>query len=165
MQKVIYTSLLLLLVIASPVLAANKDKDNQGQEKKVTNEKVSKLEVEVSENPVVNPSIEYRNHGDYVSSVAKTHPGGKVVSEAAKSSIGKKQANDITPSAIPSATINPSSEPSVVPSLSIEPSISGSPSGAAEEAVENKAILESIQSDVKSILKLLHDLVSSLKII
>ncbi len=32
---------------------------------------------------------QYTNHGKYVSSVAKTHPGGAVVSQAAKSSCGK----------------------------------------------------------------------------
>ena len=36
------------------------------------------------------PDDEWKNHGEYVSCVAHTHPGGAAVSAAAQSDIGKK---------------------------------------------------------------------------
>lgn len=66
---------------------------------------------------VTNTPVVYKNHGQYVSSVAKTHPGGKVVSEAARSDIGKKKAK-ITPS----VTLTPSVSPTITPSITLSPS-------------------------------------------
>ncbi len=58
--------------------------------------------------PTCRPEVEYRNHGEYVSCVAREHRGGKEVSEAARSEIGKKHP-------FPTATISPitSSLPSI----------------------------------------------------
>lgn len=49
------------------------------------------------------PDDDYRNHGDYVSCVAKEHRGGKAVSEAARSDIGKKHFGEK-----PTGTVAPS---------------------------------------------------------
>lgn len=46
------------------------------------------------------PEADWKNHGEYVSCVAKTHPGGEAVSAVARSEVGKKT-QDATPSATP----------------------------------------------------------------
>ena len=54
------------------------------------------------------PNAHWKNHGAYVSCVAHLHPGGKVVSEAARSEIGKKHGEfEPSPTASPSPTIPP----------------------------------------------------------
>ncbi len=54
------------------------------------------------------PSAHWKNHGEYVSCVAHLHQGGKIVSEAAKSDVGKKDIDESpTPSASPSPTVTP----------------------------------------------------------
>lgn len=101
---------------------------------------VSKSEaISVSVKPEVSvecdPDEEWENHGKYVSCVAKLHLGGKEVSEAAKSDIGKKHKSDkddITPSVNPSAAISltPTASTSVTPtaqsSLTVTPPFSES---------------------------------------
>lgn len=61
---------------------------------------------------------EWKNHGEYVSCVAKKHLGGKEVSEAARSEIGKKSddhGNDGDDDILP--TITPSVSPTITPPL------------------------------------------------
>lgn len=76
---------------------------------------------------------EWKNHGQYVSCVAKTHPGGQVVSEAAQSDVGKKngEAGLISPSSSPEVSPSPSPEASPTPEVSPSPSPSPSPEGGA----------------------------------
>lgn len=70
---------------------------------------ISGLEDSISGTPC-DPQKVWKNHGEFVSCVAKLHLGGKVTSEAAKTEIGKKDHDqDSTPSATP--TINPSVSP------------------------------------------------------
>lgn len=67
------------------------------------------LEITATPSPsqmTCDPESEWKNHGAYVSCVAKTHPGGQVVSAAAKSDIGK-QLKDATPTATPTVTTSP----------------------------------------------------------
>ena len=52
------------------------------------------------------PNAEWKNHGEYVSCVAHTHPGGQVVSDAAHSDVGKNK--NITPTIPPTETPTPS---------------------------------------------------------
>ncbi|MDO8498406.1 MAG: hypothetical protein Q7S44_01340 [bacterium] len=59
------------------------------------------------------PGLEWRNHGAYVSCVARLHQGGATVSAAARSDIGKKNSTSSasltpTPTGTESATITPS---------------------------------------------------------
>lgn len=86
---------------------------------------------------------EFKNHGQFVSSVAGTHPGGEEVSEAAKSDIGKKEHdNDLdddeddddggivippTPGVSPSPTVSPSPLASPTPDVSPTPGVSPTP--------------------------------------
>ncbi len=89
------------------------------------------------------PDKAWKNHGEYVSCVAKFKLGGVVVSEAAKSDIGKKDA-----SASPSAS--PTASPSASPSAS--------PAGAAlveSTKIEIKALIEVLQNIIKSLQNLI----------
>lgn len=63
------------------------------------------------------PNAEWTSHGAYVSCVAKLHLGGKTVSAAARSDIGKK--NHATPSATP--TITPTETPTATPTATVTP--------------------------------------------
>lgn len=67
------------------------------------------------------PNLNWKNHGAYVSCIAHLHDGGKAVSEAAKSDIGKKNEQETTPT--PILSITPSVSPS--PITSALPTISG----------------------------------------
>ena len=54
------------------------------------------------------PNADWKNHGAYVSCVAHQHLGGQVVSQAAKSDIGKKKVTpSVSPTATPTATLTP----------------------------------------------------------
>lgn len=139
----ILTLALILTIAATPAFAApNENKSNNGNakgqnkeaqaEKKAVNvtvqQEVTEVSIVPSQEPAISvaPSQTWKNHGAYVSSVAKTHPGGQTVSAAARSDIGKKQKSptpsiSVTPSASPSVV--PSVEPSVVPTISTTPPI------------------------------------------
>jgi len=172
MKKGIIITLIALLIIASPAVAAppphsnansNSNKENPGKvkSKEVKNENSNRadseeennvdsnntedenisitpspteteddLEEEESEGDVqgvqasvqdeeCDPNAEWKNHGQYVSCVAHLHLGGEVVSEAARSDIGKK--NKIEPSVSPSPTASPS--PSISPTSPITSAI------------------------------------------
>jgi hypothetical protein len=69
------------------------------------------------------PNAQWKSHGDYVSCVAKTHPGGGVVSAAARSDVGKKHHGE-EPSITPS--VSPTGSPSATPTVSPTPPISSS---------------------------------------
>lgn len=73
------------------------------------------------------PAAEWKNHGEYVSCVAHTHPGGDVVSAAAQSDVGKKNA-EASPSTSPSVLPSPSASPEVSPSPAVSPLPDVSPS-------------------------------------
>ena len=91
---------------------------------------------------------DWKNHGEFVSCVAHQHLGGQIVSEAAKSDIGKHDDEDEdeneeedgddddnltaspTPEVSPSPTVSPS--PSVSPSPEVSPSPDVSPSPTPE---------------------------------
>jgi hypothetical protein len=60
----------------------------------------------------------WKNHGEYVSCVAKQHVDGKEVSDAAKSDIGKKSDEDHDDENDDDDTV-----PSVTPSVSVSPTI------------------------------------------
>lgn len=61
-----------------------------------------------SDTQTCDPNANWKNHGAYVSCVAHLHLGGKTVSEAARSDIGKKHIiEDVSPTATPSPTTEP----------------------------------------------------------
>lgn len=88
-----------------------------------------------SASPSCSPERDYKNHGEYVSCVAREHRGGKEVSEAARSEIGKKheendendeneeEENDEHPSPTITSVITPTA--TISPITSSLPSIQG----------------------------------------
>lgn len=83
-----------------------------------------------------NPDANWKNHGEYVSCVAKLHQGGKNVSEAAKSDIGK-------PSASPSAT--------------------PSPTGIGTTSPVSQITIEGTKIEIKALIAILQKIIESLK--
>ena len=72
---------------------------------KVKTKQVKGKSVQVQE---CDPNADWKNHGAYVSCVAHQHLGGKAVSQAAKSDIGKKNFTPtVNPTATPTATLTP----------------------------------------------------------
>ncbi len=76
-----------------------------------------------SANQTCDPAGPWKNHGEYLSCVAKLKLGGKVVSESAKSDIGKK--NHIsTPSGDATESVTPSASPEATSSGTLTETIS-----------------------------------------
>ena len=111
---------------------------------------------------------EWENHGSYVSCVARLHEGGSVVSEAAKSDIGKKHHDEDededdnspspTPITSPSPVVSPSPtvEPSAQPSVSPTPS----PTPTSEPVIqENINLLQELITKLGEIIGNLQNLI------
>lgn len=113
---------------------SNKDSEKEnGSDKKTESvetkkEEKSENKKSTSETVECDPNSEWKNHGEYVSCVAKQKQGGQTVSEAAQSSIGKR-------SFIPAPTASASASPSATPIISPEPS-------ATESASESGTLIE-----------------------
>lgn len=94
------------------------------------------------------PNANWKNHGEYVSCVARLHKGGKAVSEAAKSDIGEKEDSN---------KAQESPEPSESPASSSSPSASPSASPAAVSQAVNmelQALIQTLQNILTSLQKL-----------
>ena len=135
-----------------------------------------------SSNLNADEEVEFKNHGQFVSSIAKTHPGGDEVSEAARSSVGKKDHDDDqdedededednddennasptpcvspSPSVSPSPLVSPSPDVSPTPEASPSPSISPSPSPLSTTQ-EQITFLESLVARLNAIIDSLKNL-------
>lgn len=76
--------------------------------------------VQVVQDEACDPNAQWKNHGQYVSCVAKLHLGGQVTSQAARSDVGKKKAAvtpSVTPTSTPSATPTPSDDLTPTPPI------------------------------------------------
>lgn len=137
MKKLTFLTLALIILFSAHQVSAVSDKANErarnnpSVEKK--NEQSDSAESDEENDEVENENEvqttrdgEWKNHGQYVSSVAKTNPGGQVVSEAARSDIGKK--NYVPePTDEPELTVNPTDDPELTPSPTEDPEASPSP--------------------------------------
>ena len=76
----------------SPVTPSPVESTDQPAEESPPTQSVGGVEavIPLVEDGECDPNADWKNHGEYVSCVAHTHPGGQVVSEAARSDIGKK---------------------------------------------------------------------------
>lgn len=144
-QKLLPLITLLFVLVVTPVIAFNGNGGNV--------------------NEVCDPNASWKNHGQYVSCIAHQHPGGQVVSQAAKSDVGKKGAG-VSPS--PSASPSPSPEASPSPSPEISPSpspeVSPSPSPEASPSPSPEAEGASVGSNdvIAQIIALLQGIVERL---
>lgn len=169
MKKLTFLLLTILIVASAHQAHAVSDKANDKSSNNPSAEKRNEnsIKIETPEEEVedadddisVTPSETeaWKNHGQYVKSVAQTHPGGKIVSEAARSSIGKKKQPSVTPSVspsiFPSPTVTPTENPTATPSVTI--TITPSPT----EAVTN----EQLSAQIKSLLDEIKELLKSLR--
>ncbi len=94
------------------------------------------------------PNAGWKNHGEYVSCVAKLKLGGQAVSEAARSDVGKKK------SGTPSASLSPS--PSSTASATPTASGSASPT-ASGSAVPSLNIIQNQAKNIVNSLKHILD--------
>jgi hypothetical protein len=94
-----------------------------------------------SAQPSCDPSLEWKNHGEYVKCVAKLKQGGQAVSEAARSDVGKKKTGTPSASLSPSPTATGSASPeateSATPSATVSPSPEATESGIISSTVNN----------------------------
>lgn len=125
MKRLLAVLVISLFLITTPVLAdeqssrASRTKDNDG----------------------------WKNHGEYVSSVAKLHEGGKTVSEAARSDIGKKEDKD------------DENEHEASPS----PSASSSSAGIGTTNPVGGAVVEGTRIELKALIQVLQNIIHSME--
>lgn len=131
MKKLTFATLSLIILLSAHQVSASNDKGNKSEDNPSINKSNEHSGKEDKSKIEVNDDDEWKNHGQFVSSVARTHSGGEEVSEAAHSSIGKKHDDDndnddndnddddITPSVSPTQT--PTETPTVTPSETLTP--------------------------------------------
>ena len=147
---------------------SNKSEDDNEVEAEdddaVTTPVVSPSTVQISVSPTLDDDDcddDVKNHGQFVSCVAKKHEGGKTVSAAARSDIGKKKRNpSITPSVVPS--ISPSIDPSVTvsPTPTEDPNATPSPTLSFTPTPESG---EGLNQQIEGIVNALESLIATLK--
>lgn len=166
----------LILSSATTAYAVNEHSNSRASENyghSKTNENVlgavQNSQVEDSEENEDGCGEDVRNHGEYVSCVAKTHPGGDAVSEAAHSDVGKKfddedEEEDETPTISPSVTpvASPSVSPEVSPTISPEVSPEITPEASPSATPESQPIGEQINGFIDQIKELLNKISSLL---
>ena len=184
MKKITFATLSFIILFAAQQVAATNDlvnpntNNNQGAlERKAHANKQE--DISITQTSVTPMNSDFKNHGQYVSSVAHEHPGGAIVSEAAKSSIGKdeKDNNDGTgsPSVTPTITptTSPSETPSVTPSITETPSITPTDTPTATPSVtitptitpiDTQTLVTQLQTFLEKLQNLITDLKNSLHV-
>lgn len=148
-----------LFLLTSPVFA-KKDEDKAENRKNI-------VEVQVSVEDECPSDKVWKNHGQYVSCVAKysstgqpvVKQGGAVVSAAAKSDIGKKP--EASPA--PEASSSPSPSPSASASASPSPSSSPSASPTASPLGTTGGIESAAKLEISALIEILKNLIKSLE--
>lgn len=125
---------------------SNSNSSNSGPGNSAKNLKSASSSGSLEEN--CDPSLEWKNHGAYVSCVAKLKQGGQAVSEAAKSNIGKKNQTG-TPSASPLVSPTPDASSSATPSASVLPSPEATSSGLLTPAITQS--IQTIQAGLTNL--------------
>lgn len=115
--------------------------DNDDDDKKVTES--SKVDCDVNGT--------YKNHGEFVSCVAKLHVGGDIVSKAAQTDIGKKGSSHRKVTVTPTETISPTGDLTPIPT--IQPTVM---------PVNTQTRIE-VLAEIKGLLEELHKLLGFLK--
>lgn len=160
-RLVVISAVSLLLLAVTPVLASRNNDKGEGKRAE-QNEIISP-----SASPLAtcDPDDSWKNHGAYVSCVAKLHLGGKEIPEAARSEIGKKSEsedsedkNDDDDDATPSAS--PTSSPSASPSAT--PSVSPTPIGIGDTN-PNSTLVQGTKIEISALIQILENIIKSLK--
>lgn len=111
----------------------NENKKSETSEVDNSGPSVNSKRGSVKPNATCDPSLEWKNHGEYVSCVAKLKEGGQTVSEAARSDVGKRgfvasPSASLSPQPSASGSAEPSIEPSPISSESAFPLPTSEPS-------------------------------------
>lgn len=126
MQKLFLLLVIPLLVLTTTIVFAKAEKSEKAE-----NHGHNSIQPEPTK--TCDPNANWKNHGEYVSCVAKLHQGGSTVSAAARSDVGKKHS---TPSATPAATPSPEATESALSSSQISTEIVQQ-AGALVDLLEN----------------------------
>lgn len=168
MKKLSFLTLALVILFSAHQVSAVSDKANENSSNNPSsekrNEKSNKAETEIEdEDATITPSVteteEWKNHGQYVRSVAHTKPGGSVVSAAARSNIGKKKATPsvtVSPTLTPSVTLSPT--PTDDPNATPSPTLTETPT-----PTPTPTELSSLELQIKDLIQVLKDLIKQLK--
>ena len=188
MKTELSISFLILLLVATPAMAANGKGNGKGQE--VRSEKAEKVKfpeagesditTSSTDTSIIAPSVtgtpgvgqtqtcdqnaEWKNHGQYVSCVAKTNPGGQVVSAAARSNIGKKKTlgtTSPTPSVSPSITVTPTESVSPTPTSTPSATPTEDPTLTPTITPDDITVTFNPLESIKSFFKRISDLFNS----
>lgn len=179
MKKLTLLTLTIILLLSSHQVFAVNDKatekafNNPSVEKKNDHSSKNEEENEIDDDNIISitPTIstaptaspEWKNHGEYVRSVAKDHENGKEVSEAARSDIGKKK---YKPSVTPS--VSPSISPVVSPSITVSPTPTDDPNATPSPTLTitpspSPEPQSAIQLSMQDVVKKLEEILKSLK--
>jgi hypothetical protein len=185
MKKLTFATLSFIILFAAQQVAASNDhanfhsQNNPGttvhEEKEKGNDSTTNETITASVTITTSPtttSDDFKNHGQYVSSIAQTHPGGNVVSSAARSDIGKKNADADDNDGSGSPTVTPSVSPSISPSVSPTttptetPSVTPTETPTATPSVTltpSPTETQTLETKLSEFLQELQDIISSFK--
>jgi len=158
LKKILFVISLLFVLVATPALAHQSNNSNESESS-------------------CDETAEWNNHGEFVSCVAKTHPGGAAVSAAARSDVGKKDDDrdddgdedededddgGIGAGPSPSASVSPSpsASPGASPEVSPSPEASASPSPEISPSPSPTVAVET--STIDDIIAKLQELIDKL---
>lgn len=184
MKKITFATLSFIILFAAQQVAATNDHVNpnaNNNQRTIEREAHANKheDISITQTSITPTDSDFKNHGQYVSSVAHEHLGGAVVSEAAKSSIGKdkkdkddgKGSPSVTPTITP--TTSPSETPSVTPSITETPTITPTDTPTATPSVtitptitptDTKTLVTELQIFLEKLQNLITDLKNSLHV-
>lgn len=142
------------------VSASTQNPNQNGRKDNDSLEVVTVTPAQVSDDDCENDDL--KNHGAYVSCIARKHEGGETVSAAARSSIGKEDKDEeddededtisVTPTVAPTAvvTVSPTVSPSVTP-------VSSTTQVESAIAAQLRSLIEELQNLINFLTSLAHD--------
>lgn len=176
MKKLTFLILTIIILFSAHQVSAVSENANQKANNNPSNEKrnensnnseneVSDVEISItpsesnknttSPKSTTDCTTDVNNHGAYVSCIAKQKLGGKVVSVAARSDIGKKS----KVSGSPTTTVSPSVSPTEDPTATVSPTVTETPTltptGTPNAQIESLlSAIEELIATIKGLLNL-----------
>lgn len=167
-----------LLFLGVTQVSASQDNSNRFEKEKVRSSQIAETSptpsIQAEEVEEEDCDDDTRNHGAYVSCIARKHDGGESVSIAARSDIGKKHDDDdidddddddITPTVQPSTspTASPSVSPTISPSITVTPNPSETPTVTPSVTVTPQTESAELRNELKSLIDSIRELISAIK--
>ena len=137
--------------------SSNRQSENRGQSSNHGPSAQAQVAArEATPSAVCDPNANWKNHGEYVSCVARLHLGGQTTSQAARSDIGKKKGSTPSASLSPSPSASASATPEATATAS--PEATSSATVSIPEAIANEA--KGLINNIVSLLARLQELLS-----